>query len=96
MNGFYFQALCSTKENLKRLLGVRDLCIRKLSIKESEAYHKGGNRISRNCDTIGADGKSKSKQRRSQILRRESPPDLKQGVRKLQRIIRMVDCGIQS
>lgn len=86
---FLLQALCTSKENLKRLKGVRDLCVRKLSVAGPDfaSQRRGSLEVSLHL-ALGRQSMGRSKN----LMRQDKAPDVRQGVRRLQRIIRLVEC----
>ena len=83
-----FQSLCSSKENLKRLKGVCDLCVRKLSVAGPElaSQRRGSLEVSLHL----ASGRQSMGPNKN-LMRKDKAPDVRQGVRRLQRIIRLVE-----
>ena len=76
------QVFCSSKENMKRLKGVGDLCMRKLSVLQLSVDIDRNRRS--NHPTAGVEiwsGRS----------RRHESPDIRNGVRTLQRVIALVE-----
>ena len=79
------QQHCGKQEHLKRLKGVYTLCRRKLSLPSSRPSISGRPSIA----SYGRSSLTKDWKRR--VLIQREAPDLRQGVRTLQRIVRLVD-----
>jgi len=67
---------------MKRLRGVRDLCMRRMSVLQPFAIHHVNVRPTR----FSSDGKH-----RSDITRKPEAPDIHNGVRTLRRVIHVIE-----